>query len=324
MTRPPAKPPLPDLDFGELETYSVRDRKSLVAGDDFAKTLEAGTDFRTFFDSLPKILAGRTLHALVDDIARAHRAGARVGAGIGGHVLKVGLAPLLIDLMERGILDALAMNGAGAIHDLELAMNGQTSEDVAEGIRDGSFGMARETAEVVNAATKAARADGCGFGRALGREILELELPHASLSVAAAAARLDLPLTIHATLGAEITHMSAHADGAAIGESSFDDFRILSAFVAALDDGVWLNIGSAVVLPEVFLKAVNVARNLGHPVKNLTTANLDMLVHYRPRVNVVERPAEKGYNLIGHHEILVPLLRLGVLTRLAEPEEARQ
>lgn len=311
----------PELDFGDLRTYSVRDRASLVAKDDFARPLEADATFAEFFDSLPRILAGKTLHALVDEIARAHRAGALVAAGIGGHVLKVGLAPLLIDLMERGILGSLSMNGAGAIHDLELAMNGQTSEDVAEGIRDGSFGMARETAEIMNAAAADALDADLGFGEALGRRIRREGFGHEPLSVIAAAVRLGLPVTVHATLGAEITHMSGHADGRALGASSFRDFRVLCSVVAAMDHGVWLNVGSAVVMPEVFLKAVNVARNLGHPVRDLTTANLDMLSHYRPRVNVVERPSERGYNLIGHHEILVPLLRLGVLARLADTVE---
>lgn len=312
--------PLPELDFAGLRTYSVADRKSLVDESDFARPIEAGAGFGEFLDSLPRILAGKQLDALVEAIVSAHRRGARVAAGIGGHVIKVGLSPLLIDLMERGILNGVSMNGAGAIHDLELAMHGRTSEDVAEGIRDGSFGMARETAEIINGATHDALESGEGFGRALGRKILAGGFAHARLSVAAAAARLDLPLTVHATLGAEITHMSAEASGPALGESSFRDFKILCALVATLDNGVWLNIGSAVVMPEVFLKAVNVARNLGHPVADLTTANLDMLSHYRPRVNVVERPSARGINLIGHHELLVPLLRLAVLTRLAASE----
>lgn len=314
--------PFPELDFGELETYSVHDRQSLVSRDDFARLVEPGAGFAAFWDSLPRILAGRSLRALVDAIARACRAGARVAAGMGGHVLKVGLSPLVIDLMERRVLHAIAMNGSGAIHDLELAMQGCTSEDVAEGIRDGSFGMARETARIVNDAAREGARTGEGFGRALGRRILDEGFPHADLSVSAAAARLGIPCTIHVTVGAEITHMSAHADGAALGASSFRDFKILCGVVAGLEDGVYLNLGSAVVMPEVFLKAINVARNLGHPVRNLTTANLDMLVHYRPRVNVVERPAAKGYNIIGHHEILIPLLRLGVLSRLAEQEKA--
>jgi hypothetical protein len=315
----PSRPrEFPDLDFGKLRTYSVAGRKSLVDRGDFAGVIPPDADFRSFFDSLPRILAGRSLHALVDAIVEARRAGALVAAGLGGHVLKVGLSPLLVDLMERGILGAVALNGAGAIHDLELAMQGCTSEDVAEGIRDGSFGMARETAEALNRAACEGRDRDEGLGRALGRLILERGYPHAGLSVSAAAARLGLPLTVHVTVGAEITHMSAEADGAAIGEASFRDFRILSGVVASMDGGVWLNVGSAVVLPEVFLKAINVARNLGHPVKNLTTANLDMLVHYRPRVNVVERPSARGYNIIGHHEILIPLLRMGILSRLEE------
>lgn len=312
----------PDLDFGQLETYSVRTRKSLVNESDFAARVEPGADFATFFDSLPKILAGRSLNELVDTMATAHRDGARIAAGIGGHVIKVGIGPLLVDLMERGILYAIAMNGAAAIHDVELAMNGQTSEDVADGIRDGSFGMARETAEILNAATRDAAERDVGFGRALGDSVLAGDFDHAHLSVTAAAARLGLPLTIHTTIGAEITHMSATVDGAALGESGMRDFKILCGVVATLDRGVWLNLGSAVVMPEVFLKAINVARNLGHPVRDLTTANFDMLAHYRPRVNVVERPSAKGYNLIGHHEILLPLLRLALLTRLAKGDEA--
>ncbi len=229
--------------------------------------------------------------------------------GLGGHVLKVGLSPLLLDLMERGFVQGIALNGAGAIHDAELAMIARTSEDVASSIRDGSFGMARETADFLNSAVRDGSKQGLGFGEAVGRAIDAERLPHRELSLLAACARRKIPATVHVTLGADIVHMHPSADGAAIGATSLKDFRDFCAVVAGMEGGAYLNWGSAVTLPEVFLKAVSVARNLGHPLNRFLTANFDQLPHYRPKVNVLQRPGGENHDLRGQHEILMPLLR---------------
>jgi hypothetical protein len=218
--------------------------------------------------------------------------------------------------MKRRIITGLALNGAGAIHDYEIALGGRTSEDVEAGLEDGSFGMAAETGEALAAAAERGVREGCGLGSALGWHIIEANCPYRDRSLLAVAAALGLPATVHVAIGADTVHMHPNAAGAAIGEASHIDFRIVCGVVARLDGGVWLNIGSAVVLPEVFLKAVTVARNLGAPLEGLMTANLDMIRHYRPQKNVVERPAATGLTLIGHHEIILPLLRMGILVAL--------
>jgi hypothetical protein len=232
--------------------------------------------------------------------------------------VKTGLAPLLIDLMDRGIVTALATNGSGAIHDYEIAAVGHSSEDVGAGLDDGSWGMVGETAQALNASAVRAASEGLGLGESVGRLIHEQDLPNASMSLAAAAHRLDIPLTVHVGIGTDTVHMHDNADGAAIGQSSMTDFRLLASVVAGLSGGVYINLGSAVILPEVFVKALNVARNLGETIEGFTTANLDMLRQYRPRVNVLQRPAGEAIEITGHHEINLPLLRWAVLRRLQD------
>jgi hypothetical protein len=238
---------------------------------------------------------------------------------MGAHPIKVGLSPLIIDFMERGIVSAVAMNGAGIIHDFELAFMGETSEDVASSLKDGSFGMAEETGAFLNRAITKGYDQRQGIGAAVGEAILKARLPHHRLSILAAGARLGIPVTVHVGIGTDIIHMHPEVDGKALGEGSLLDFRTLTSVVATLGDGVFLNLGSAVILPEVFLKALSLARNLGSRVRNLTTVNLDFLPHYRPLTNVVTRPtleSGKGYHLTGHMEIMVPLLFASVLEEL--------
>ncbi len=315
----------PPLDFTRLRTSSVADRAHLVTTAQFARAVEPATGGPDVLDTLPDVLGARVLARLAERIVAARQQGRVVVLGFGGHVVKTGLAPLVIDLMQRGFVTALATNGSGAIHDFEIAAVGHSSEDVGPGLDDGSWGMVKETAAALNDGAARAVRDEIGLGAALGRSILERKLPNASLSLLAAAARLGLPATVHVALGTDTVHMHGNADGAAIGQASMADFRLLCAVVARLSGGVYLNVGSAVVLPEVFVKALNVARNLGHRVDGFATANMDMLRHYRPRVNVLERPGGESLELTGHHEINVPLLRWAILRAAArEPAPARE
>ena len=307
------------LPLKNLKTYSVSDRPSLVNREAFGNTeLAPPGAVRALRATLPDFLGARSLLGLAQALRLAHRKQAPILWGMGGHVLKVGLSPLLIDLMERGLVQGLAFNGSGTIHDLELAMIGSTSEDVASSIQDGSFGMARETAEFLNQAVTEGARDGLGFGAAVGRSIAAAEFPNNDLSVLAAAHRLGIRSTVHVTVGADIVHMHGSADGAAIGQTSMEDFRRFTGMVARMQDGAYLNCGSAVTLPEVFLKAVSTARNLGFELNRFTTANLDQLAHYRPRVNVLQRPGGVGFDLRGAHEVLIPLLRWLVLAEESE------
>jgi hypothetical protein len=274
--------------------------------------------FAAFLDGLPDYLAAKDFRAVADAIVRARRRGAPVILGIGAHFIKVGLSPLLLAALRDGLFTAVAMNGAGAIHDAELALAGKTSEDVAARLADGSFGMARETAQFLHAALAGGIPDGLGFGASVGKAISASRAPFRGKSLLAAAYRLGVPATVHVAVGADVVHMHPEADGAAIGEGSLRDFRTFCALVAGMEGGVYLNVGSAVILPEVFLKAVSVARNLGRPLRRITTANMDFQRHYRPDVNVVGRPVQaggKGYHLIGPHEILFPLLMAAVAAR---------
>ena len=302
------------LDLSRLKTTSVVDKGHLVHTEQFARTLEPGGG-ADVLDTLPDVLGARTLRRLAERIVRAKQEQRVVLVGFGGHVIKTGLQPLLIDLMERGFVTAVCTNGSGALHDFEIAAVGHSSEDVGPGLSDGSWGMVHETAAALNGAAVRAVKEGSGLGAALGRTIVEKRLRNAQLSVLAAASRLSLPATVHVALGTDTVHMHADADGAAIGQASLTDFRLLAAVVARLSGGVYLNIGSAVVLPEVFVKALNVARNLGHEVSGFATANMDFLRHYRPRVNVLERPGGEALELTGHHEINLPLLRWAILRR---------
>jgi hypothetical protein len=300
------------LALGGVRTYPLAERKSKVGLGDFARPPVRGQSVASFLESLPRLLGAESLRRLAEQVQRARSLGKPIVWGIGAHVLKVGLSPLLIDLMERGYLTGLAMNGAGIVHDFELAVAGQTSEDVAEGLGSGEFGMARETGEEVNRAIVEGDRDGLGLGAAVGRYLAARRPPHLDVSLLAAAHRLGRPATVHVAVGTDIVHMHPACDPAAVGRATHLDFRILAGEVALLGGGgVYLNVGSAVLLPEVFLKAVTLARNLGHDLSDFTTANLDFIQSYRPNTNVVERPTRgvgRGYSLTGHHEILVPLL----------------
>jgi hypothetical protein len=305
-------PPRPPLSLDGVRTYPLASRHSKVQVGDFAKPHARGATLASFVETLPRILGAETLRGLAADIVRGRGAGRPLLWGLGAHVVKVGLAPVIIDLMERGFVSGLALNGAGIVHDFELAVAGQTSEDVAEGLGSGEFGMARETGEEVNAAIVAGDRDGLGLGAAVGRALQDRKPAHLEMSLLAAAHRLGLPCTVHVALGTDIVHMHPACDPGAVGRATHLDFRLFAGQVAALGGGgVYLNVGSAVLLPEVFLKAVTLARNLGHEITDFSTANLDFLQSYRPLTNVVQRPTNgvgRGYSLTGHHEIMVPLL----------------
>ncbi len=313
--RPGRRSPAPTpLALDGVATYPLSRRRSKVSHRDSARPHEAGSSFATFLDGLPQVLAGDTLRTLRDEILRARSRKRPIVWGLGAHVIKVGLSRVLIDLMEQGFVSGIALNGAGIVHDFELAVAGKTSEDVEEGLGEGTFGMARETGEEVNRAVVEGDRDGLGLGAAVGRHLTERRprARHLDTSLLAAAWRLGLPATVHVALGTDIVHVHPACDPAAVGRASHLDFRLLAAEVARLGGGgVYLNVGSAVILPEVFLKAVTLARNLGHRIEDFATANLDFIQSYRPGVNVVERPVRgrgRGYRLTGHHEIMIPLL----------------
>jgi len=306
------------LDLSRLSRTSLYSRKSKVSFRGFGVPPRRGMSFARFLDGLPDYLAARDFRAVVDAIVRARGRGAPVLLGIGAHFIKVGLSPLLLRALRDGLFTGVAMNGAGAIHDVELALAGKTSEDVAAHLADGSFGMAKETAWFLHAALGKGIPAGMGFGAAVGKAIAGSKARYRGKSLLAQAWRLGVPATVHVAVGADIVHMHPEADGAAIGEGSLRDFRTFCGLVAGMEGGVYLNVGSAVILPEVFLKAVSVARNLGRPLRRITTVNMDFLRHYRPDVNVVSRPTQaggKGYHLIGPHEILFPLLMAAVAER---------
>lgn len=307
------------VDPARLRRTSLYSRKSKVSFRGFAAPAAKGMSFERFLAGLPDYLAARDFRAVVDAVVRARRRGAPVLLGIGAHFIKVGLSPLLIQGLSKGLFDGVAMNGAGVIHDTELALAGKTSEDVAEQLSDGSFGMARETAQFIHSALASGVPAGLGFGESVGKAIAASRARYRQKSLLAAAYRLNVPVTVHVCIGSDIIHMHPEADGAAMGEASQRDFRRFCEMVAGMERGVYLNVGSAVVLPEVFLKAVAVARNLGRPLSRITTVNMDFIRHYRPDVNVVTRPTRprgKGYHLIGPHEILFPLLMAAVAERL--------
>lgn len=327
---PERKPHQPDslnqpIDLSGLKLYSAHERKHIAQIDWFAKPAEAGISFADWLAGLPNFLCTKRLRAAVEAIVAAHRADKPVVFAMGGHVVKTGCGPTVIDLMRRGVVRAVACNGSTAIHDMEIAMLGATSEDVGDTIRDGRFGMVRETTEFFAEAADMAVADNCGLGAAVGRLIHKKKLPHASLSILAAAAELDIPATVHVALGTDTVHMPGTANGAHLGQGSLHDFRILCNVVyhmgAGSGDqtcGVWCNLGSAVILPEVFLKAVSIARNLGADLDHLHTVNCDQIRHYRPTQNVISRPVSPGhgFDLTGPHEILIPLLRQAIIEEL--------
>lgn len=314
--------PYRPLDLSAVRTYPLATRPSKVRTEDFGWPHRAGGSFATFYRGLPDTLAAHALRHVAGAMAAAYRAGKPILWGMGAHVIKCGLTPFLLDALDRRLITALALNGAGIIHDVELALAGHTSEDVAEGLAAGRFGMVTETGSFINEAIGRGAKEGLGLGEVIGRSLLETNPPNLDYSLLFRAYRLGVPVTVHVAIGSDIVHMHPGADGAALGQTSFHDFRLLAAIVADLGDGgIYLNVGSAVILPEVFLKALTVARNLGYPVHNFTTVNLDMLQHYRPLQNVVSRPTQNppgghGYTITGHHEIMVPLLLAAVAEEL--------
>lgn len=307
------------LRFEKVKTYPLARRRSKVSVKEFARPHARGATLRRFLASLPRILAAEDFRAVAAAIARARKRRSAVLWGLGGHVIKVGLGPVLVDLMRRGYVSGVAMNGAALVHDFEIALVGNTSEDVEASLGAGAFGMAEETGLFINEMAVGAARGGIGLGEAAGKLIVSGRLgpKFAAASVLAAAYRLRIPVTVHLAIGTDIPHMHRAADGAALGAATHHDFRLLCALVKQMHPGgVYLNWGSAVILPEVFLKAVSVVRNLGVPLHPITTANFDFIQHYRPLQNVVKRPTlpapghgeSRGYAITGHHEIVLPLL----------------
>ena len=309
--------PYEEFDLSGVRTYPLASRTSKANAADFAKPVERGGSFKAWFDALPAILGARDLRRVVDAIVTARRNDRGVIWGIGAHVIKTGVSPVLIDLMRRGYVSALAMNGAGIIHDFEVALSGGTSEDVDEALGPGRFGMADETGRLLNEIIRRAAGRQQGIGQAVGAYLSDSNCAHADQSLAIAAHRLGIPLTVHVAVGTDIIHMHRDASGAAIGDTSLRDFRYFTSCVARLVGGVYLNCGSAVILPEVFLKAVALVRNQGISLEGLTTVNIDFLRMYRPQTNVVSRPVAgtsgTGISLAGHHEVLIPLIAAAVL-----------
>ncbi|RZB34851.1 MAG: hypothetical protein SRB1_00619 [Desulfobacteraceae bacterium Eth-SRB1] len=307
------------IDLSRLKTYSLSERKSKVSASNFASAWKKGSSFKDFIGSLPDILAGNHIKRVISSIATASRKDKTVMLAMGAHVIKVGLNPVIIDLMERGIITAVAMNGAGIIHDFEIAMTGRTSEDVSVSIGSGAFGMARETCDFLSNAMKCADEKSQGLGESVGLSILGKKLPFMDKSILAAGARLGIPVTVHIAIGTDIIHMHPGFDPKAAGGASHRDFKIFASVIATLEEGVYMNVGSAVILPEVFLKAITLVRNLGNKVDNFTTVNMDFIQQYRPMVNVVNRPTARGgagINLVGHHEIMLPLVAAGVIEQI--------
>lgn len=307
------------IDLSKLKTYSIKDRTSKVSVDKLSKVYKKGSSFKDFVKSLPDFLASRNLNSVVEAIVKAHNNRRHVIVGMGAHPIKVGLSPLIIDLMQKGVITAIAANGACIIHDFEISYIGQTSEDVASELCKGSFGMAQETGQMLNDAINKGVKEGFGIGYSVGRFIESSEFKFKDKSIFRAAYELNIPATVHVAIGSDIIHMHKEADGASIGEGSMRDFRIFSSIVSELEGGVYINLGSAVILPEVFLKALNIARNLGNKVEEFTTVNMDFIQHYRPSENVLKRPTMMGgqcFALTGHHEIMFPLLHAMVIEAL--------
>jgi hypothetical protein len=306
------------LSLEGVNTYPLASRESKVSTADFARPVEADSTLKDFLDSLPNILAVRSLRELAAQIRRARDLKRPIIWGIGGHVIKTGLAPVIIDLMRRGYITAIAGNGSVLVHDLEIALVGSTSEDVDATLGAGAFGAAEETGKLLNEAAKEGARDQIGLGEALGRALVRENPPHKNLSLLCACYEARVPFTAHLSIGTDIAHFHPSVNGAALGETSHTDFRLLAELVRRMDGGgVYLNVGSAVILPEVFLKCVTLVRNLGHALSDFTTANFDFVQQYRPLTNVVRRPvsdgAGRGYSLTGHHELMIPLLAAAIL-----------
>lgn len=307
------------IDLEKIKTYELASRPSKVTVKDFAKPVGANDSIKTFLDNLPNILAVQSLREIARQIRRARKLEKPIVWGIGGHVVKTGLAPILIDLMRQGYVSAIAANGSVLVHDTEIAIAGFTSEDVDASLGKGDFGAARETGEILNQAAKSGAADEIGLGEAMGREVSRKNPQYAEVSMLCQTYQNKIPFTAHLAIGADIGHFHASSDGAALGKTSHTDFRLFCSIVREISGGgVYLNLGSAVVLPEIFLKAVTVVRNLGYPLEDFTTANFDFIQGYRPNTNVVRRPtaggAGRGFSITGHHEIMIPLLAAQILS----------
>jgi hypothetical protein len=314
--------PVPDpkpISLEGIASYPLKSRKSKVTGQDFAKPWKRGGTFGRWIQSLPRILGANDFRKVVDHVVRAVKGKKMIILAMGAHPIKVGLNPVIMDLLDRGIVTALAMNGAGIIHDTELAMAGHTSEDVAAQLGKGKFGMAEEPARFLNGAIIEGAGRDMGLGKAVGSALVREAFPYNHLSLLARAFELDIPVTVHVALGTDTIHFHPSVDGGAVGKASHLDFRIFAGLVSRLEGGVFINLGSAVVLPETFLKALTLVRNLGHQVERFTAVNMDFMRHYRPMTNVVERPTlegGEGYALVGHHEIMFPLLASAVIEAL--------
>ena len=309
------------VDLSGVRTYPLAERKNKVTiENDFGLPVSAGMPVAQLLSALPRQLGAQALLEVIDAVVAAREKGKPVIVAMGAHVIKCGLQPVLKSLIEAGVITAVALNGAGSVHDYEISLIGATSEDVGAVLHCGTFGMAEETGRDINRALKAGVAAGLGYGEAVGRFIVDNDHPFREYSLLATCLEREVPVTVHVALGTDIIHQHPEADGAVIGAASFTDFRLLTAMVSELGDGgVYLNVGSAVLLPEVFLKALSIAQNLGHHVDHFTTANFDMQQHYRPLQNVVKRPTSgksRGYTITGHHEIMIPLLAAGILDKI--------
>jgi len=305
------------LDLSRIRTYPLRSRPSKVSAEDFARPISPDASLKEFLEGLPDVLAARELKELAAFIRDGKRRSRAIIAGIGGHVIKVGLGPVLIDLMRRGFITAIAMNGSAMIHDFEVGLAGATSEDVDATLGAGQFGMAEETGRIINEATARGASEKIGLGEAVGGQLVELSPPNSERSLLAQAYELGIPVTVHVAIGTDIVHIHPSANGAAIGQTTYHDFLLLCSIVRDLNGGgVYLNLGSAVVLPEVFLKTVTVVRNLGFRLTDFATANFDFIQQYRPLTNVVRRPVAgggRGFSFTGHHELLIPLLAAAIV-----------
>jgi len=306
------------IKLAEIRTYELASRPSKVMIKDFAKPIEVDDSLKNFLDKLPNILAVQSLRELAKQVRRAKDLNKPIIWGIGGHIVKTGLAPVIIDLLKRGFVSAIASNGSVLVHDCEIALVGFTSEDVGATLEKGDFGAAKETGEILNSAAMRGQQDDIGLGEAMGREVSEINPKNSPVSLLCQTYKHEIPFTAHLSVGADIGHFHSSCDGAALGATSHTDFRLLCSLVKEMNGGgVYLNLGSAVVLPEIFLKAVTVVRNLGFPLADITTANFDFIQHYRPLTNVVRRPtangAGRGFSIIGHHELMIPLLAAQIL-----------
>jgi hypothetical protein len=315
------KTKLPELDFNAVRFSSLKDRPSKVNINDFAKPLAPGGSFLAFSQGLSNILAAKDLKQAAASLAQAARAERTIMLAMGGHPIKVGLGPIISELLYGNLISSISGNGSIMVHDTEVALTGATSEDVAAGLGSGDFGVTKETGEILNLAINRAAQSKKGLGQTLGEILIDIKAPHIAMSVLASAVLAEKPITIHVAIGSDVYHIHPNCDGANLGAATMDDFRTFCRLVASLGQGAFINLGSAVIMPEVFLKALTLTRNMGFDVTNLTTINMDFIKQYRPSVNVVERPTKdsgRGYTFIGHHEIMFPLLMGLALEYLSE------